>query len=488
MSTELAAKGSLATRNKPSYYVNSLICVGIMLLFRFIPPVEPITALGMNILGIFIGMIYGWLTVGMAWPSLFGIILLGLSGMMSVADAFKSGFGNNTILLILFSFILTGVLGTSGVAKWIANKLVSFKIARGRPWVLSFLILFSMFVLSSVISITAAIMVVWSMFYGICEVYQFKKGEKWPMLMLVGIAFSGSLAYQLFPFKSLPAVVIGNYADLSGGGDINFFRYFIWMLITDWIIIGIYLLVMKFVFKPDVSKIKNSDASIVGEEKLTPYQRFILIYFICYIVAVLLPSILPADFALTILLNKINTTGITALFVLGLVFINFKEGGTLGDMFRPINWDLIFLLVGALTISSAISNADTGITAWISQVMGPVLQGKSFLIFAFLLILAATVVTNFCNNMATVAIFTPIAYNLCIASGAGVNVKAIMVVLITVCSTALITPAGSTPAALIYGNKEWVPGKYPFTLGLFAVAATFVVMFCIGLPLANVLF
>lgn len=488
MSAELTKTGSLATRNKPAYYVNSAICVGIMMFFRFIPAVEPITDLGMNILGIFLGMIYGWLTVGMAWPSLFGIIMLGLSGMMKVTAAFQSGFGNNTILLILFSFILTGVLGTSGVAKYIANRIVSFKIARGKPWVLSFLLLLSIFVLSSVISITAAVMVVWSMFYGICEVYGFEKGDKWPALMLVGIAFSGSLAYQLFPFKSLPAVVIGNYTQLSGGDTINFFRYFIWMLITDWLCIGIYLLAMKFIFKPDVSKISNSDASIVQVESLTPYQRFILIYFISYIVVMLLPSILPADFAITVLLNQIGTTGVTALFVLGLVFLNFEAGGTLSEMFRPVNWDLIFLLIGALTIASAISNADTGITTWISEFMGPVLQGKSFLIFVFLLIIAASLVTNFCNNMATVSIFTPIAYSLCVAAGTGVNVKAIMVVLITVCSTALTTPAGSTPAALIFGNKEWIPGKYPLILGFFCVAVTLVIMFCVGIPLANVLF
>ena len=483
----MAGTGSLATKNSPVYYVNSLICVAIMLCFRFLPAAAPITPVGMNILGIFIGMIYGWLTVGMAWPSILGIVALGMSGLMSVADAFKSGFGNNTILLILFTFILTGVLGTSGVAKYIANRLVTFRIAKGRPWVLTFLIFFSMFVLSSVISITAAIMVVWSMFYGICEVYGFKKGEKWPMLMLVGIAFSGSMAYQLFPFKSLPAVVIGSYHELSGA-DINFFKYFIWMLITDWIVIGLYMLVMRFVFNPDVSKIRGSAATLEKCEKLTPYQSFILFYFVCYIAAVLLPSILPAQWAVTVFLNGVNTTGITAIFVIGLVFLNFQEGGSLGDMFRPVNWDLIFLLVGALTISSAISNKDTGITEWITQVMGPILQGKSFLIFAFLLLLLASLVTNFCNNMATVAIFTPIAYNLCVASGPNVNITAIMILLITICSTAFLTPAGSTPAALIYGNKEWIPGKYPFILGLFCVVATLLVMFCIGLPLANLMF
>ena len=68
------------------------------------------------------------------------------------------------------------------------------------------------------------------------------------------------------------------------------------------------------------------------------------------------------------------------------------------------------------------------------------------------------------------------------------NVKAIMVVLITVCSCALATPAGSLPAALIYGNKEWVPGRNALKYGLICVGLDLIIMYIVGLPLANVMF
>ena len=41
------------------YYINSAVCVALMLFFRFIPPVGQITQYGMEILGIFLGSIYG---------------------------------------------------------------------------------------------------------------------------------------------------------------------------------------------------------------------------------------------------------------------------------------------------------------------------------------------------------------------------------------------------------------------------------------------
>lgn len=51
------------------YYVNSAICLALMLGFGYLPPLAPITPLGMQILGIFLGMVYGWIFVGIPWPA-----------------------------------------------------------------------------------------------------------------------------------------------------------------------------------------------------------------------------------------------------------------------------------------------------------------------------------------------------------------------------------------------------------------------------------
>ena len=99
---------NLETGNSTGYYIHSLICVVLMFGLGHLPAPSPITPTGMHVVGIFIGMIYGWLTVGMTWPSILGITALGFSGRMTVVQAFQSGFGNNTILLIFFMFIITG--------------------------------------------------------------------------------------------------------------------------------------------------------------------------------------------------------------------------------------------------------------------------------------------------------------------------------------------------------------------------------------------
>lgn len=91
----------------PLYLFNCAVSLTMMIGFKYIPASEPLTPLGMEVIGIFIGMLYGWLIVGdLFWPSVAGMVLLGLSDYTTVAKAFQSGFGNNTVLLLFFSLSL----------------------------------------------------------------------------------------------------------------------------------------------------------------------------------------------------------------------------------------------------------------------------------------------------------------------------------------------------------------------------------------------
>lgn len=79
-------------RNNIKYYIHSLITVGLMIVFYFIPPISTITPVGMKVLGVFLGLIYGWCFVEMLWPSILGLVMLGLSGYCTVTEAFSAGF------------------------------------------------------------------------------------------------------------------------------------------------------------------------------------------------------------------------------------------------------------------------------------------------------------------------------------------------------------------------------------------------------------
>ena len=95
------------SERSPAYIINSVIALIIMIGFKYVVPAsDPLTPLGVEILGILLGTLYGWLIVDdVIWPSIACLILLGLSGFMTVPEAFAEGFGNNSVLLMLFFFL-----------------------------------------------------------------------------------------------------------------------------------------------------------------------------------------------------------------------------------------------------------------------------------------------------------------------------------------------------------------------------------------------
>lgn len=64
-------------QKKDRYAIHLFVTLIIMAVFRFIPPPGSVTSYGMAILGVFIGLIYGWTFIGLLIPSLFGAVHVG---------------------------------------------------------------------------------------------------------------------------------------------------------------------------------------------------------------------------------------------------------------------------------------------------------------------------------------------------------------------------------------------------------------------------
>ena len=86
--------------------LQSIIIIAIMLFVGFLPPFGMITELGMRILGIFLGCIIGWCMGHMIWPSILGLILVGLTDYSTVNEVLSVGLGYTTFWLVGFAFWL----------------------------------------------------------------------------------------------------------------------------------------------------------------------------------------------------------------------------------------------------------------------------------------------------------------------------------------------------------------------------------------------
>ncbi|MFZ7103938.1 MAG: SLC13 family permease [Peptococcaceae bacterium] len=473
MEPNVVEKGSISVEKgsifgcSTAYVINSIITLAIMIGFKYVVPApEPLTPLGVEILGIFLGMLYGWLVVNdIIWPSIVGLVLLGLSEYTTVTNAFATGFGNKTVLLMLFFFLFTNIINSAGIIEYIAKWIVTLKIAYGKPWMLSFLLMIAAIVSFFMVSATAACLVMIPLIKSISLLYGFEPGDKWPMLMMGGLVYVGSTSYIFLPYKSLPLIVFASY-ETTTGETIAYGPYMFIIIISTIVALALFLLTCKFIFRPDVSKIINCNIILDRDKmQLSSYQKFVLGFFAVVLVLLIVPNIVPSTFFLAELLKKIGNTGILALAVVFYLACNFKDGSNVNQLFsRNISWTIIFLLTAAMTISGAFSSEETGISQWMSSVVTPMVQGKSPFIFIVLVCTLSAILTNLANNQAVCAIFTPIILSIGVAFGA--NLPTLVACMMAASNVGMVTPPASATGALLHGDKEWVPGKSAYSYGL----------------------
>lgn len=127
---------TMAFKKDSVYYVHVAIVMFFMFGFGKLPPVGPLTPIGMEGLGIFISLLWAWTFVDLLWPSLLSILAVGLTGYMPLKQAFFVAFGDDTVLMILFVFVFAAYMNMVGINRAIAYYFISRKIAIGKPYVI----------------------------------------------------------------------------------------------------------------------------------------------------------------------------------------------------------------------------------------------------------------------------------------------------------------------------------------------------------------
>lgn len=453
---------STATTGQGSFNYKLLIHIIVFLGFTFffgkLTPAEPLTPYGMSVLGALIGVVYAWIFIDIIWPSMIGLLAIGLLDIMPINTLFNKGFGNPTVIMMLFIFVFNAVLDSNGVTKWISMWFITRKCVDKKPWLLTFAFLLAISILGGLSSATPACVIGWSLMYGMFKVCGYEKQEGYPMMMVIGAVFAGQLGMALIPFKSLPLVVISAYESLSGS-SVNYAVYMFASFSACLLCLIAFILIGKFIFKPDLSKLTDLDINtLIGndEMKLNNVQKILFGFLVALIVFIMLPGFLPKDLAIAVFFKKIGTTGVCVLLVALLAAVKIK-GKPLCPWRQMVHegvaWPIIFILAFVLPLSGPISDPKSGITEFMLSILNPLFGTGSSLVFLICIGIVAVFLTQFINNTAISVALMPIVYSYCTANG---MLPEQPVILVTVtCCLAFLTPAASSTSAMLHGN-EWV--------------------------------
>lgn len=473
------------------YWIHTVIGLALMFGIPLIPPIEPITETGMQIGGIFIGAIYLWSMVETFWPSLLAIIALGFTDYADMYTMFTA-FSGYLPLLMLFCMIFFGAIGDCGLTHYIGRWFLTRRIINGRPSVFNFMILAANFVVSAFIDPLMALLVLWPTLYIILEEVGYKKEDSYYRIMIVATFLAVTLGQCTLPFFGGQLVILGAF-EAASGVPTNYGLYIFFNILTSLLIFAVVTLLIKFVLRPDMSKMANVSIEQINKNPLPPMnlqQKIYIVAALAFLFFAIAPSILPAEWPLVAFINRLNLVGFTflAIAVLALIRVDGKPVMDAGRITKEyVIWDLYLLVVVAVFFSGCLMADETGIKPWLVNMLTPLFGSHGQMFFIVFLTVIGVIVTNVANNAITGAILMQII--VAMAPTMGIDNPVPLAMMITMAMfLAMLTPAASPYAAVLHANKEKISTGDIMKYGSIFIAVSVVVYIVIGLPLANLMF
>ena len=468
-------------------YIKWAIVLLFVFGFGFLPPVGQMTPVGMRVLGIFIGALFGWTTLGILETTFIAIIGYGLT--IGFKSYVASSFGTEMIAMMLIFFPLCGLLNKYGVLQILAQKFVTADFCEGHPWRICFMIMLGAYVCAPINSLIVAILFI-EFVRSICMIADIKTPSKWSVAMLVGVALAVMTGQLTIPVFGTPLVLVAALNSITGI-SVNLVKYMLLLIPLSIVLLFVYVLTMKYVLRVDVQPLQNvTIESLGGKKKFNSDQKKALSVMLLTLLAMMVNSILPKGTAVQeIMSGKIGIFGISMIALGVLLFLKNEKGEPLfkfNECARQgMAWDPFFLAAFIVPFATFMTGGETGISATIASMMKP-LFALFPIAFLILMFLCVNIITNFAQNTIVIIIFLPLF--LTYGQATGFPMEGFYILLFLLAQMALATPGSSTPCGVIYSATDLVDLKMVLKIALTVMPILFVVLMVLGLPWTFILF
>lgn len=476
--------------------IHSLIGLAIMIGFRFLPLNLPeITPTGMEVMGIFLGTLYLWTFVDPLWASIISIAMVGFSSYAPMPQVLKECFGNPTLLQSFYMMAMAGALVCYNVTAYIGRFFITRKFTNGKPWLMTFVICMGAFCIAAFVNCFTGIFLFWPVMYDVFKEIGYKPGDAYPRVVLTLIVISALIGFPVAPYAQNGLALLKNFYTLTeslpgGPIEVNNAAYLVSSLTYGVLAIAACVLFAKFVFRPDVEKLKKFDIESLNKTPLPPMskqQRILSAGFVSLVLLMLIPSIVKTVPFINYLGTATTGMGFFILGILAAIRIDGKPVVNVGEVLsKNMSWSSYYIIAAAIFLGSVLTSQNTGVSEMLKVLLSPIFGGMSPIVFTIAILLIAGVLTNLCNSLVIGMIMQPIIVTYMLETGA--NPRPIVTVMILfVLMSAAITPAASPFAALLHSNKEWIETKYVYRYTLPLVLIEFLIGVIVIVPLTNML-
>ena len=151
-----------------------------------------------------------------------------------------------------------------------------------------------------------------------------------------------------------------------------------------------------------------------------------------------------------------------------------------------IPYGMVLLVATALLVSNKLTDASTGVSVLLSNILMPITAIKSPLVSMAILMVIGLALTNIINNIVCITIMVPVGITL--LQNVDYNPAVMITLFCLVLLQGLIMPSSSMAGAMLHGNSEWITPKNVYKYGLILELVVAFVVAVVGVPLGPVIF
>lgn len=382
-------------------------------IFGYLPAIEPLTEISMKVLGVFIGTIYGWVTVDLGWPSLIGVAGLAFTGIMPAEQVLAQAFGSQLIVMLFVMFMFAAFFQQAGLTTVIVDYLLTRKFSQGKPYLIFFNFMLAGFLASCLSNCVAIFVIFLEIFRGIIKKTGLKPYSPAMPAFLAGMCVNIVISEAAVPFKTTAIVAITTYKTFSGV-DIDFFTYTLFVFPISIFVIAAYTLICKYIMRVDLSPLKVYRHTVESGKIATPRQLMILFaLFICLLLITCI-SVLPDSWTIGRQLKSLGLGGFSILILGVLLLISYgnKYLVDIEEAAQYFPWKIFLSMVALFPLATCLSSDQLVfrrlLIDWSTYAISHVYPWM--VIYA--IVLLPCLLTQLANNVVVCAIFSGLVASL----------------------------------------------------------------------------
>jgi sodium-dependent dicarboxylate transporter 2/3/5 len=468
-------------------YLHIIIAVLAMVIVKMcLPAINGLTHMGVNVLAVFIPILYLWITLGTDWVSMLALAGLIMIGMYTPGQVYALSFGHTVVVTIIMCMALTGILSDTGVTDKVAVWFITRDIVRNKPYIFLAMFYFACIVLGLFIETMTTTIIFITLAETICKDLGYKKGDQFYTAMMAGVLWFTSATCGATPIShALPLMLMG--AAESAGLKISFAQWMSLGVPFVFIVYFLSLIVIRFIWKPDaelfknynIEEIKSKQKPLGIEGKVSVTVFFIVIF--CWFFPQFGGGLAPEFSAFLI---KIGATVPPILAVAFLCILRLKDKplANFANLVAGIPLGVVIFVATVTVLGSAISSDETGISLFLRNTLAPVTSGMPTIMIVIFMILGTLVLTNFASNTVAMLLFYSVAMSL--LSDSEITMLGLTILIGVQATFGLLMPSASISCPLFFG-PEHLTVKGMLKYNIIILGGSFLFTMLILWPLAG---